>query len=107
MFGNNWSAKMEGASTDKLSSHTVDEGACAELTYAVWKQWQSAIQWSGVEWKSIETLTFQNQDTDIHTLIFKLGDKTPECNGYLVRDRYHIQKTNEQASKIIYDNYNY
>lgn len=49
MFGNNWSAKMEGASTDKLSSHTVDEGACAELTYAVWKQWQSAIQWSGVE----------------------------------------------------------
>lgn len=30
---------MEGAFTDKLSSHSVDEGACAELTQAgtVWK----------------------------------------------------------------------
>lgn len=36
---------MEGAVTDKLSSHTVDGGACAELTHAgtVWKQWQSAV----------------------------------------------------------------
>lgn len=36
---------MEGAFTDKLSSHTVNEGTCAELTHAetVWKQWQSAV----------------------------------------------------------------
>lgn len=39
---------MEGVFTEKLSSHTVNEGACAELTHAetVCKQWQSAAQWS-------------------------------------------------------------
>lgn len=98
---------MEGAFTDKFSSHTVDEGACAELTHAgtVWKQWQSAVQWSGKVQKPQKPL-LSKTETQIYTLILKLGDKTPEYNGYLVRDRYHIQKTNQQARKIIYDNYN-
>lgn len=73
-FRNNWSAKIEGAFTDKLSSHTVDAGT-------VWKQWQTAIQWSG----EVQKPWLSKTETQIHALILKLGDKTPECNGYLVR----------------------
>ena len=62
-FRINLNTKMEGAVTDKLSSCTMDEGACAELTNAetVWKQWQSAVQWSGRTEKPLLS------ETDTHT----------------------------------------
>lgn len=69
---------MEEASTDKLSSHTVDERAYAALTQvgAVWKQWQTAAQWSG----EVQKHLFSKTETDTHRYMLILSWETKPLN---------------------------
>lgn len=64
-FRFNLDTKLKGALTDKLSSCTMDEGACAKLTYGQQCGSSGNEQRTRMEWKNRETLAFRKRETHL------------------------------------------